>query len=168
MPNFETQEGCQICEIIPQILPEHTIYDGQYWTANLRVDDHKLPGTSFITAKRHVPELDDLTLGEELEYIVIRNSLIKAIRGVFEPITFNISCLKNDAFKADPNNTPPSAAHVHYQVKPRYSARSIEFAGETFDDPMPGAYLGRLQPRKIKDPAVLVAISDAIRGNFTL
>jgi diadenosine tetraphosphate (Ap4A) HIT family hydrolase len=132
---------CDVCEIIPNIEPQFTLIDGEHWVANLRNDDQTLLGTSFITARRHIPELDMVDVAGEREFIVIRNSLIKAIRGTFSPITFNISCLKNDAFKPAPDVIPPETSHVHWHVKPRYNSVGMKVNGETFNDPMPGRYL---------------------------
>jgi diadenosine tetraphosphate (Ap4A) HIT family hydrolase len=123
-------------------------------------------GTSFITAKRHVSELDRLLPDEDQEFIFIRNGLIRAIRGAFNPITFNISCLKNDAFAADPDNTPSSAAHVHYHVKPRYGTALKVFAGEIFRDPRPGHYLNQGEHKKLEF-AQLAIIASAIRDNLS-
>lgn len=159
--------NCEICNILPEISPEHTIHQGEYWVANLRERDQTLLGTTFITARRHVPELDLLEPQEEAEFIVIRNALIKATRIAFAPVTFNVSCLKNDAFRHDPDHTPIEAGHVHWHVKPRYGTYPIEFAGETFQDPAPGRYLGSFE-RHVPRPETAVAIAETIRLNFLL
>lgn len=160
-------KNCNICAVIPQIKPEFTLYDGDYWLANLRDTDQTLLATSFITAKRHVSEVDYLTVAEQEEFTVICNAVIRATRAAFEPITFNISCLKNDAFKEDPDNTPPEAAHVHWHIKPRYGTAPIEFAGDTFQDPAPGRYLADFERHR---PSVqtAIAIADALRGNLSV
>jgi diadenosine tetraphosphate (Ap4A) HIT family hydrolase len=140
-----TYPNCEICPIVERIDPAFILANGKYWFANLRNRDQTLLGTSYITLKRHAPELDYLTQQEESEFIVMRNELIRAIRSSFRPVTFNVACLKNDAFKADPDNTPPESSHVHWQIKPRYSSEPIEFAGETFRDPLPGKYLSTFE-----------------------
>lgn len=139
---------------------------GQFWIANLRENDQTLLGTSFITLKRHVHELDMLTDEEELELTLVRNSLIKAIRKSFNPITFNYSCLKNDAFKVDPDNTPPDAAHVHFHLKPRYNSKPVVINGTSFLDPVPGRYLANFE-RHAPNLDVAIKIAQIIRHNLT-
>ena len=146
--------NCEICEIIPTIPEELTISEGTYCIANLREHDQTLLGTSFVTLKRHAAELDDLTNQEEEELILVRNSLIRAIRTSFQPITFNISCLKNDAFKSNPSN-PSDAAHVHWHIKPRYRPGITTVNDEDFSDPMPGRYLQNFER---KTPSIDTAI----------
>jgi diadenosine tetraphosphate (Ap4A) HIT family hydrolase len=158
---------CEICSILPDIQPEFAIYDGGYWVANLRERDQTLLGTTFITAKRHIPELDQLTPQEESEFILIRNAVLGAIRQGFHPLNFNTSCLKNDAFKNDPDHTPPEAAHVHWHIKPRYGSVPIEFGGETFHDPAPGKYLSQYERHRPRYDTAW-AIADVIRSNLVL
>lgn len=160
-------ENCDICTILPQIQDQYIIHDGEYWLANLRDRDQTLLGTTFITAKRHVPELDYLTPEEEAEFIVIRNAVLRAIRAAYSPVTFNISCLKNDAFAKNPDSTQPEAAHVHWHIKPRYCTRPIEFAGEIFVDPVPRKYLGHFERYKPR-PETAAAIAESIRTHLTL
>ncbi len=144
--------------------PEFVISDGQYWLANLRHNDQTLLGTTFITLKRHASELDQLTEAEEQELIVVRNGLIKAIRASFRPITFNFSCLKNDAFKVNPDDTSSEAAHVHWHLKPRYGTNQIEFGGTAFRDPTPGGYLSDYK-RYRADRNTAIKIAQTIRNN---
>lgn len=132
---------CEICTIIPEIEPEYTIIDTPYWVANLRNTDQTLLGTTYITVKRHVPEVDMLTKEEDLDFLMVRNGLLSTLRKSFQPLTFNLSCLKNDAFKTNPDHTPTDAAHVHYHLKPRYTSTPTTVNYDTFLDPMPGRYL---------------------------
>lgn len=162
----EAYPGCEVCDILDDDKNEEfaVLVRGHHWIASLRDRDQTLLGTTFITLRRHAPELDYLTEEEESELIVVRNSLIKAIRTTFKPITFNFSCLKNDAFKED-ITTPPEATHVHWHLKPRYGEESIEFAGETFQDPAPGLYLSGFKrhepPREVAEQ-----IAEAIKSNL--
>src|SRR5688572_4241946 len=157
--------SCDICEILPQIEPEFVIIDGQYWNANLRDRDQALLGTTFISLKRHASELDDLTLDEDSEFIVIRNGLIRAIRASFSPVTFNLSCLKNDAFKKNPDGTPAEAAHVHWHLKPRYTSSPQVINNEVFTDPLPGKYLSVFE-RKTPSRETAVQIAQIIRSKL--
>lgn len=160
--------SCEVCEILPEIPPEYVLVDGQFWNANLRDLDQTLLGTSFITAKRHVSELDKLTPDEEQELIIIRNSIIKATRVAFDPLTFNVSCLKNDAFRFDPDSATPEMGHVHWHIKPRYTTSLVEFNGHSFQDPAPGRYLPLLkkEARFKPDHELATAIASAIRSNL--
>jgi diadenosine tetraphosphate (Ap4A) HIT family hydrolase len=124
-----------------------------------------LLGRSYITLKRHASELDELTPAEDEAFTVVRNGLFKAIRASFHPITFNTTCLKNDAFKADPDNTPSEAAHVHWHVLPRYGTEPVSFAGESFTDPEPGRYLHGT-PKKSVSHGTALAIATLIRSNL--
>lgn len=111
--------------------------------------------------KRHAAELDVLTQAEEQSFVTVRNQIITALRAAFNPLTFNISCLKNNAFKSTPDTTPQDASHVHWHIKPRYRSPSISFAGETFTDPLPGQYLSTFE-RKHVSKEVAAAIAAAI------
>ena len=160
------KDGCEICELLPSI-PESVIIDeNELWSVNLAFQDQGNLGRSYITLKRHASELDELTVEEEESLRTIRNGLIRAIRQQFSPITFNISCLKNDAFKNDPDGVPSSAAHVHWHVIPRYGTQVIEFAGDTFQDPNPGRYLLPRQERKVVSEVAAIKIVDAIKSAY--
>ena len=158
---------CEVCTILPEIEPKYTIIDTPFWVANLRNTDQTLLGTTFVTAKRHVPELDQLTPDEDLDFMIVRNSLIRAIRASFEPITFNISCLKNYAFVDDPDNTLTEAGHVHWHIKPRYTSNPQVVNDEVFTDPMPGEYLELSRfPRNTPTTETATQITSLIRNNL--
>ncbi len=147
---------------------EFVLAENEHWNANLRDRDQTLLGTSYITLKRHAYELDQLTTEEDMAFIAIRNQVIRALRVSFSPVTFNISCLNNDAFRHDADNTPPEAAHVHWHVKPRYGSQPVSFADEIFTDPMPGRYL-KLPPREQRkkvSPETARTIAATIRANL--
>lgn len=156
---------CEICKVLPDNPDNLKIIENEHWVATVRSGDQTLLGTSFITPKRHVYELDGLTPEEDIAFVSVRNSLLKAIRASFHPITFNVSCLKNNTFLADPDNTPPEAAHVHWHIKPRYGTQPIIFAGEPFADPSPGRYLNRTEHRPVS-PELAAAIAGTIRNNL--
>lgn len=157
--------GCEICPYVEASPHEFTVAEGEHWVANLRENDQSLLGTTFVTLKRHEYELDRLTEAENAEFLVIQNGLIAAIRKSFQPITFNISCLKNDAFKRDPDNTPPEAAHVHWHFKPRYTSEPVVVNGEEFTDPMPGRYLSAFE-RTVPTRATALVIAETLRSRF--
>lgn len=157
--------SCEICPYVEASPHEFTVAEGEHWVANLRENDQSLLGTTFVTLKRHEYELDRLTAEEDAEFIVIRNGLIRALRASFQPVTFNISCLKNDAFKHHPDTTPPEDAHVHWHFKPRYSSKPIVVNGEEFTDPMPGRYLTTFE-RTVPARATALLIAETIRTNL--
>jgi diadenosine tetraphosphate (Ap4A) HIT family hydrolase len=160
-----TYPECGVCEMIPRIDPALVIIDSPSWSANLRDSDQTLLGTTFVTLKDHISELDQLTTAQDEEFFIIRNALIRSIRASFHPLTINLSCLKNDAFKQAPDSTPTEAAHVHWHLKPRYTSNPIIVNGEEFTDPLPGKYLSvydRLRPSK--ETALLIAAT--LRSNL--
>jgi diadenosine tetraphosphate (Ap4A) HIT family hydrolase len=131
--------GCETCDIHTDTNPDFpTLYVGDHWISSIRYGDQTLLGTVFISARRHVPEVDFLTADEEREFVLLRNGLIRSIREAFEPVTFNLSCLKNNALQVA--GTDSESTHVHYHLKPRYN-RTVVVNGEEFVDPMPGRYL---------------------------
>lgn len=163
----ETYPGCEICEVLLENPAELKIIENDDWVATLREGDQTLLGTTFITPKRHVYELDALTPKEDAAFVLVRNSLLKAVRCTFRPITFNVSCLKNNAFMADPDHIPAEAAHVHWHIKPRYGTQPIQFADKTFSDPFPGRYLNKTGPKPVSRE-VATAIAQAIRNNLPI
>jgi diadenosine tetraphosphate (Ap4A) HIT family hydrolase len=161
-------EQCQICELLPNIPEALTIDENNLWSINLGAQDQSCLGRTYITLKRHASELDELTVQEEDSLRIMRNGVIRAIRQQFNPITFNISCLKNDAFRHDPDSTPPSAAHVHWHVIPRYGTQPIKFASELFQDPSPGRYLSAQREKKAVSDEVAAKITNAIRSSYVI
>lgn len=103
--------------------------------ATLRSDDQALLGTSFITAKRHVEAISELTPDEQLEFFTIHNNLERAIKQTFGAAVINTSCLMNHAFR---EQLPEP--HVHWHVKPRYK-NPVFLEGYTYVDPAFGSYL---------------------------
>ena len=160
-------EVCEICKLLPSIPASMIIDENEYWNINLGSQDQTCLGRTYIALKRHASELDELTEQEEATFRVMRNKLIRALRQQLSPITFNISCLKNDAFRHNPDKTPSSAAHVHWHIVPRYGTQPVEFAGETFQDPSPGRYLVLGDEKKIVSKDIANKIAGAIRSSYT-
>ena len=141
------------------------VINGVHWIANLRGNDQTLLGSTFVTLKTHVSELDKLSPAQDQEFVVIRNALIRAMRVSFQPLTINTSCLKNNAFKIAPDDTPPGAAHVHWHFKPRYGTKPMIINDEVFNDPLPGNYLSSFERRTTsKETSRLIAAT--LRGNL--
>ena len=119
------------------------IIEGATWVATLRQADQEYLGTAFVTARRHVSSLPELTNPEELEFITIRNRLISAQIQAFGAQVVNVSCLMNEAFRsAHPN------PHVHYHFKPRYAA-PVTIGEETFEDRQFGSYIRDKNPHPV-------------------
>ena len=128
----------KICKILKSPSPDELalrISEGEFWHTTLRLDQEYL-GTVFITAKRHVASLPDVTVAEEQEFIAMRNRIIRAQMQEFGAKVVNVSCLMNHAFTAERGGSP----HVHYHLKPRY-AQPVERFGRTFVDRQFGAYI---------------------------
>ncbi len=165
MNETATYPGCEICAVLPTIPSNMKLIEDAYWLANLR-QEQLLLGRSYITLKRHAAELDALTSAEEASFLIIRNALLQAIRTSFRPLTFNVSCLKNNAFRDNPNSTPSTAAHVHWHIIPRYSERPVSFAGKVFTDPRPGRYLLPTEHQEASTETA-TAIAQKIRDNLS-
>ena len=163
---YTNTEACEICEIIPKIPGSLIIDQDEFWVANLAFQDQSSLGRTYIALKRHAAELDELTEQEEASLLTMRNGIIRAIREQFHPITFNISCLKNDAFKQSPDTNPASAAHVHWHIVPRYNSEPTAFAGVTFQDPSPGRYLALERTRKPVSEELAAKITTTIRDRY--
>jgi diadenosine tetraphosphate (Ap4A) HIT family hydrolase len=157
---------CDICRILPNIPGYAIIDDHKDWLVNLAFQDQSNLGRCYIALKRHASELDELTEQEEASFRTVRNALIKTLRAEFNPLTFNISCLKNDAFKQNPDTTPSSAAHVHWHVIPRYGTTPLVYCDDTFYDPSPGRYLELSRERKTLSQNSLEHIAHAIKRGY--
>lgn len=152
---------CEICEIINHPSDDELsrrIYDGKYWRVTLRPDQEYL-GTCFVTVKRHVPSLADLSEQEDREFIAIRNQLIATQEGELGARLVNVSCLMNDAMRGSGHT------HVHYHFKPRY-AQPVEFAGESFKDRQFGYYIRDKYPHEVSK-AVAQKILAVLKQPFT-
>lgn len=137
---------CTICEILEN--PSDTelqmrILEGKHWFATLRQADQEYLGTTFVTAKRHVGSLPELTIDEDMEFLDIRNNLITAQMRAFGAKVVNISCLMNEAFR-DEEPEP----HVHYHFKPRYES-PVKFNDEIFEDRQFGSYIREKRPHPV-------------------
>ena len=139
---------CEICPILQnptETEAQRRLIEGEHWVATLREDQEYL-GTAFVTARRHVESLPDLSLDEELEFIEVRNRLIIAQQRAFGAQVVNTACLMNNAFDSEGVGTP----HVHYHFKPRY-AQIVQFAGETFVDTQFGRYITEKTPKMVEE-----------------
>ena len=130
--------SCEICPILSDPSSEELaarLIEGTHWIATLRSNDQALLGTSFITAKRHVEALSELTPDEQLEFFTIHNDLERAIKQAFGAAVINTSCLMNHAFRG---SLPQP--HVHWHLKPRYK-NPVHIDDQVYADPGFGFYL---------------------------
>lgn len=152
--------SCEICPILQNPSEDERalrLIETEHWVSTLRLDQQFL-GTAFVTARRHVPSLPELTLDEDTEFIEVRNQLITAQQRAFGASVVNVSCLMNLAFDRGGEGDP----HVHYHFKPRY-VEPIGFAGEVFYDEEFGSYITKRVPQVV-DQAVAIEIANEIRS----
>lgn len=141
-------KDCDICEVIQTAEP--VLLETDYWRVILANDQAYL-GRCFVTAKRHVASLSELTQDEWQDYIQIVKKLEVAVTNAFGADLHNWNCLMNNAFQKE-----PSLTHVHWHFRPRYKSK-VEFAGETFEDPYFGQHY-KSDYKKILDAKVLKVI----------
>lgn len=134
---------------------QRLLIEGVYWRASLR-QDQSLLGTYFITSKRHVGSLGELTSSEWQEYGQINSQLEHAVKSAFGANVINTACLMNHAFQ---QKTPEP--HVHWHSKPRYAA-TVQYEGYTFTDPCFGHYLDGRHERFEAPQVLLVKITQTI------
>lgn len=157
--------SCEICPIIANPTQDELdahIYEGAHWRATLRSQDQSLLGTTFITAKRHVESLTELSPSEQAEFFSVHATLEKAIKRAFGAQVINTSCLMNLAFKDEADKAAP---HVHWHMKPRY-ATPVILDGATFTDPAFGSYLDGHHSRVPVTLSQTRRIVDAIQEQF--
>ncbi|MBY0577616.1 MAG: HIT family protein [Burkholderiales bacterium] len=96
---------CELCEKIGGDL---------VWQSGLcrvvLVDDEDYPGFCRVILQRHVAEMSDLGLAEQMDMMRIVFAVEKAVRGVIFPDKINLASLGNV--------TP----HLHWHVVPRFTS----------------------------------------------
>ncbi len=138
---------CEACQFLNQAKP---LLETDHWIVTLAEDQYYL-GRCYVTAKRHVPSLADLTQGEFNDMQRVIQTLEHGFRHAFSATMFNWTCLMNNAYKeASPN------PHVHWHFRPRYS-HIVEVNGELFEDKEFAHHYDR-KAQKIVDSATLEVI----------
>ena len=117
---------CTACKIIPNT--KFVIFESDYWIISLASDQHWL-GRSYVTSKKHVESLSELSASSWSGLKVVIECYEKKLKQVFGARLFNWSCLMNDAY----SKAPYGPTHVHWHVRPRYE-NSILFSGIEFKD----------------------------------
>ncbi|MDO8650343.1 MAG: hypothetical protein Q7K33_03485, partial [Candidatus Berkelbacteria bacterium] len=69
---------CEVCEVLKVDL--NVIFDSKYWRVSLDASDQYYPGRSFVTAKRHVGDLAELSNEEWLDLREVISSFESAVR----------------------------------------------------------------------------------------
>jgi diadenosine tetraphosphate (Ap4A) HIT family hydrolase len=146
-------KDCDICEVIQTA--EAVLLETNTWRVVLANDQAYL-GRCFVTAKRHVASLSELTQQEWQDYIQIVEKLEAATTKAFGADLHNWNCLMNNAFQKE-----PSLPHVHWHFRPRFK-NTVNFAGETFDDPYFGQHY-KSDYKKIVSSEVLLQIKLELR-----
>lgn len=148
--------SCEICEVLKE--DNLVIYETNLWRVSLSPLQTYL-GRSYITLKRHCPDLAELTTDEWNEFIEIVKGYEEALRKSFSPSVFNWFCQMNNAFRNDPPDP-----HVHWHLRPRYGEKK-EFVGQTFEDlEFGGPHSGERE--KSSPPEILQQITDHIKSNL--
>lgn len=104
-------------------------------------DNQEYLGRSYVTLKRHCPSLSEISIDEWLDFLSLIKKLENAFSKAFGAISYNWTCLMNDAFKEK-----PAFPHVHWHIRPRYD-KDVTFADTTFIDPEFGHHYARSSER---------------------
>ena len=135
------------------------ILETKYWKVELNTSDQTNLGRAYITAKRNVDAMSDLTNEEWIDFGAVVKKLEAACKKAFGATMFNWTCLMNNAYQNDPPNP-----HVHWHFRPRYN-HPVEFAGEIFTDDAFGHHYERGTERKVND-GVAKKIVEEIQKNL--
>ena len=134
--------NCEVCEVLKKDLD--VIFDSKHWRVSLDATDQYYLGRSFVTAKRHVDDLAELSKEEWEDLRSVMKKFETAVRGAFGAILFNWSCLMNGSCQEKPYNP-----QVHWHVRPRYDKKVI-VAGEEFADNEFGHHYARSTSRTVE------------------
>lgn len=121
------------------------ILETEHWKVELNTYDQTYLGRSFVSAKRDVGTMSDLTNEEWLDFAAVVKKLEAACKSSFGATMFNWTCLMNLAYQNDPPDP-----HVHWHFRPRYKA-AVKFASETFEDIDFGQHYARGTERRVGD-----------------
>lgn len=123
---------CTICGIINT--PENddvALFDDiardTGWRVVLMKDQGAL-GASYVTAREHRNDIDELTDREWQELRDLVRIITTAMRREFDPVHMNLAFDMNDGAAAD------EPTHVHFKLRPR-GTRRTSIGRETFSDP---------------------------------
>lgn len=118
--------NCTVCKLIPK--NKFNLLETEYWVVSLNPDQYWL-GRSFITSKKHIESISNLSNAAWLDLKLVINAYEAKLKTVFGADVFNWSALMNDAF----NELPYESPHLHWHVRPRYS-KPVIFEGTKYED----------------------------------
>ncbi len=135
--------NCDICSILDS--EDYLITETRYWRVVL-CENQEYLGRSYVTLKRHSPNLSELTKEEWLDLKTLITTLEAAFKKAFNATYFNWACSMNDAYKHQ-----PAYPHVHWHLRPRYT-HEVKFVGMVFKDPEFGHHYTRVKDRILNLP----------------
>ncbi len=147
---------CEICKYKDD--KENLILETVHWRLALGNDQAYL-GRSYLSVKRHVGSLAELSKEEWKELQELIPKIEKTYAKKFGAKVFNWACLMNNAFQEKPYNP-----HVHWHLRPRYES-PVEFSGETFQDRTFGHFYDR-EHKQIASPQVKQKIIAKLKESF--
>lgn len=150
-PVSRSMKKCDVCPFVAN--PESPIFESEFWVINLAAHDQYYPGRSYVTAKRHVGSLPDLTNEEWADLCAVIKKFETAVRQGLGATMCNWTCLMNNAYQAQPYNP-----HVHWHVRPRYE-KPVSILGETFTDELFGHHYKRSTDRVVPKAVELEVVS---------
>ena len=133
------------------------LFETEFWNVSLD-PNHTYLGRSYIKLKRNCGAVSDVKKEEWAELIDIIKKLEFSIKKAFGTTMFNLNCFMNNSYKQ--GITP----QVHFHLVPRYD-HSVEFAGETFEDPEFGGPYS-VERKKIISEEVSKKIAEEINSHI--
>lgn len=126
---------CEVCPFVEN--PDSPIFESKFWVINLAAHDQYYPGRAYVTAKRHVGNLPDLTNEEWADLHAVMKRFEEAVKKGLGASMCNWTCLMNNAYQTKPYNP-----HVHWHVRPRFDKPAV-IMGEKFTDELFGHHYKR-------------------------
>jgi len=137
------------------------LFETQYWKIELRPEQLYL-GRCRVELKRKCGDLADLTKEEILDFFEIVKKLENLLRKTFNATMFNWTCLMNNAFEENSDES----SQVHWHFRPRYK-NPVEFNDEVFKEPNFGHhYIRERDKEKIVSREMLKAINAKLQENL--
>ncbi len=103
---------CIFCKIVAGQVPNHTVYEDEFFLAFLDIFPHT-KGHTIVIPKTHKDNFFALTESEARDWIVVTKKTMAKIQDVLNPDGFNVGWNEN-----------PTAGqvvpHLHFHIMPRY------------------------------------------------
>lgn len=145
---------CPYCEKLVDYNFGDPLLETDHWIVFLAPNQSNL-ATCVVALKRDQKTLTGLSKEEWDDFILLLESMEKAVKIAFNATLFNWGCLMNTFYLED-----KPEPHLHWHFIPRYRD-PVNFAGCTFEDP----HFGYMRPRPSKNISsdVRDKIADKIR-----